>query len=135
MTNDKFLSRRQLFGQTTYGIGAAALASLLNPDDLLAAAQDTGGEAAAGKIFEDAKVTYTAIIDEDHTISTLYNLVNVPSGVWIDERGKISESMKERMPPITNSARWSSVRMCMCPPCVTGSPRVHAVSTRGLPKK
>ena len=56
---------------------------------IISAAQDTGGEAAAGKIFDDAKVTYTAIIDEDHTISTLFNLVNVPSGVWIDEQGKI----------------------------------------------
>ena len=28
MTNGKYLTRRQLFGQTTYGIGAAALAAL-----------------------------------------------------------------------------------------------------------
>ncbi|MEO1973395.1 MAG: hypothetical protein ABGX07_17680 [Pirellulaceae bacterium] len=56
---------------------------------IMSAAQDTGGEAAAGKIFDDAKVTYTAIIDEDHTISSLFNLVNVPSGVWIDEQGQI----------------------------------------------
>jgi len=56
---------------------------------IISAAQDTGGEAAAGKIFDDAHVTYTAIIDTDHTISTLFNLVNVPSGIWIDEEGKI----------------------------------------------
>ncbi len=56
---------------------------------IISAAQDTGGEQAAGTIFDAANVTYTAIIDEDHTISTLYNLVNVPSGVWIDEQGKI----------------------------------------------
>jgi hypothetical protein len=56
---------------------------------IISASQDTGGETAAGKIFDDANVTYTAIIDEDHTISTLFNLVNVPSGVWIDEEGQI----------------------------------------------
>ena len=56
---------------------------------IISAAQDTGGEAAAGGIFDAANVTYTAIIDVDHTISTLYNLVNVPSGVWIDEEGRI----------------------------------------------
>ncbi len=56
---------------------------------IISAAQDTGGEAAAGKIFDRANVTYTAIIDEDHTISTLFNLINVPSGVWIDEQGQI----------------------------------------------
>jgi hypothetical protein len=63
----------------------------INDDNfvIISAAQDTGGEQAAGKVFDDAKVTYTAIIDEDHTISTLFNLVNVPSGVWIDEQGKI----------------------------------------------
>lgn len=63
----------------------------INDDNfvIISAAQDTGGEAAAGKIFDDAKVAYTAIIDEDHTISTLFNLVNVPSGVWIDEQGQI----------------------------------------------
>ena len=63
----------------------------LNGDnfEIISAAQDTGGEAAAGKIFDDAKVTYTSIIDVDHTISSLYNLVNVTSAVWIDETGKI----------------------------------------------
>jgi len=56
---------------------------------IISAAQDSGGEKAAGKVFDAAKVTYTAIIDQQHTISTLFNLVNVPSGVWIDEQGKI----------------------------------------------
>ncbi len=56
---------------------------------IISAAQDTGGEQAAGKVFDDAKVTYKAIIDQQHTISSLFNLVNVPSGVWIDEQGKI----------------------------------------------
>lgn len=57
--------------------------------EIISLAQDTGGEAAAGPIFEAANVTYTAIIDVNHHISALYNLVNVPSGVWIDEEGKI----------------------------------------------
>lgn len=56
---------------------------------LISAAQDTGGEAKAGPIFDRAKVTYTAIVDENHTISSLFNLVNVPSGVWINEEGRI----------------------------------------------
>ena len=28
-------------------------------------------------------------MDEAHTISSLYNLVNVPSAVWIDEHGRV----------------------------------------------
>jgi len=57
--------------------------------EIISVAQDTGGEEAAGYIFDDANVSYTAIIDVNHQISSLYNLVNVPSGVWIDEQGKI----------------------------------------------
>jgi hypothetical protein len=29
------------------------------------------------------------LVDEKHTVATLYGMVNVPTGVWIDERGKI----------------------------------------------
>ena len=57
--------------------------------ELISAAQDTGGEDKAGPIFDRANVTYTAIVDVNHTISTLFNLVNVPSGVWINEEGRI----------------------------------------------
>lgn len=58
--------------------------------EIISVAQDTGGEEAAGSFFDDADVSYTAIIDVNHHISALYNLVNVPSGVWIDEEGKIA---------------------------------------------
>jgi hypothetical protein len=57
--------------------------------EIISAAQDTGGEKAAGKMFDDAGATYTTIVDVQHTISSLYNFVNVPSAVWIDEEGKI----------------------------------------------
>ena len=29
------------------------------------------------------------LIDEKHLVSKLYNMVNVPTGVWIDEKGRI----------------------------------------------
>ena len=57
--------------------------------EIISVAQDTGGESAAGPIFDAANVSYTSIIDVNHHISALYNLVNVPSGVWIDEEGMI----------------------------------------------
>ena len=56
---------------------------------IISAAQDTGGEAAAGPIFDKANVTYTAIVDVNHTISSLYNFVNVPSAAWINEEGRV----------------------------------------------
>ena len=56
---------------------------------LICVAEDTGGEAAAGPIFDAAAPTYVQVIDENHLISSLFNFVNVPSAVWIDEDGRI----------------------------------------------
>lgn len=52
-------------------------------------AEDTGGLAAAEPWFERAKATYTTLVDPTHTVSSLYNLVNVPSGIWVDEKGRV----------------------------------------------
>ncbi len=57
--------------------------------EIIAAAQDTGGAPAADKWYEAAKATYTSLIDTQHTISTAYQFINVPMGVWIDERGRV----------------------------------------------
>jgi hypothetical protein len=32
---------------------------------------------------------YPCLIDENHKLAELYNLINVPAAVWIDEQGKI----------------------------------------------
>ena len=32
---------------------------------------------------------FTALVDPQHTVSSLYQMVNVPAGVWGDESGKI----------------------------------------------
>ena len=57
--------------------------------EIVSVAQDTNGVKDAGPWITAAKPTYTALIDEKHEVSKLYNMVNVPTGVWIDERGKI----------------------------------------------
>ena len=56
---------------------------------ILCAAEDTGGEAVAGPIFDAASPTYIQVVDEDHLISSAFNFVNVPSAAWIDESGRI----------------------------------------------
>ena len=56
---------------------------------IVCAAQDTGGEAAAGPIFDAANPSFIQVIDENHVISSAFNFVNVPSSAWIDEQGKI----------------------------------------------
>lgn len=34
-------------------------------------------------------MTFIGLVDDTHTVSSLYNLVNVPSTVWIDEQGQV----------------------------------------------
>jgi len=57
--------------------------------EIASVAQDTNGGKDAGPWITAAHPTYTALIDEKHLVSKLYNMVNVPTGVWIDEHGKI----------------------------------------------
>jgi hypothetical protein len=57
--------------------------------EIVAAAQDTGGEAAAGKWYDQAKATFTTLVDVQHAVSTAYQFINVPMGIWIDEKGRV----------------------------------------------
>ena len=52
-------------------------------------AQDTGGVEVVGPLYDDAKATYTTLVDVNHIVSSLFDMVNVPTGVWIDEEGQI----------------------------------------------
>ena len=55
---------------------------------VIAVAMDNDIEAARPWI-EEAKPTYPVLIDRFHQLADLYNMVNVPQAVWIDEQGKI----------------------------------------------
>src|SRR5215468_8892568 len=44
---------------------------------------------AARPWIEAAKPTYPCLIDRDHHVADLYNMVNVPQAAWIDETGRI----------------------------------------------
>src|SRR5262249_42338682 len=57
--------------------------------EIVAAAQDTGGEAAAGKWYDAAKANFTTLIDAQHAVSSAYQFINVPMGIWIDEQGRV----------------------------------------------
>jgi hypothetical protein len=67
------------------------LRSELHPRGLevVTVALDTGGEQAAGPWIDLAKAEHPALIDEAHLLDELLGVVNVPSGVWIDEQGTI----------------------------------------------
>src|SRR5678815_504601 len=56
---------------------------------IVSVAQDTGGVRDAGKWITAATPEYTVLIDDQHIVTRLYNMVNVPTGVWINEKGRI----------------------------------------------
>ena len=47
------------------------------------------GEPAAGLWYDAAKATFTTLVDANHTVSSTFQFLNVPTGVWIDERGRV----------------------------------------------
>jgi hypothetical protein len=57
--------------------------------EIVTVALDTGGAEAAGPWIDMAKTEHPALIDEAHRLDELLGVVNVPSGVWIDEEGVI----------------------------------------------
>ncbi len=44
---------------------------------------------AARPWVEEASPTFVTLIDQNHLLSSLYNMVNVPQAVWIDEQGRV----------------------------------------------
>ena len=56
---------------------------------MVTVALDTGGAEAAGPWIDRAKATHPSLVDPGHVLDELLGVVNVPSGVWIDERGVI----------------------------------------------
>ena len=56
---------------------------------VISVAMDVRGEESARQWIEMANPTYPCLIDTEHRVAELYNMVNVPQAVWIDEGGVI----------------------------------------------
>src|SRR5438105_5710595 len=48
-----------------------------------------GGLEAAAPWIDRAKTTHPALVDSGHLLDELLGVINVPSGIWIDEQGVI----------------------------------------------
>lgn len=59
------------------------------PFVVIAVAEEGRGAEQARPWIEKARPSYPCLIDENHVVSALYGMVNVPQCVWIDERGMI----------------------------------------------
>ena len=57
--------------------------------EIVSVAQDTGGVKDAAPWITAAKPEFTALIDREHLVTRLYDMVNVPTAVWINEQGRI----------------------------------------------
>lgn len=57
--------------------------------EIVTVALDTGGLEVARPWIEAAQPSHPSLIDQAHVLDTLFGIVNVPSGVWIDEDGVI----------------------------------------------
>ena len=56
---------------------------------VVAVAEESRGAGHAKQWIDAAKSEYWQLIDSEHRLEDLYNLVNVPQAVWIDEQGRI----------------------------------------------
>ena len=52
-------------------------------------AEDSKGQAAAWPYVEAAAPGFPVLLDQGHVVATLYDTVNVPAGIWIDEQGRL----------------------------------------------
>ena len=57
--------------------------------EIVTVALDTGGAEAARPWIETARPAHPSLIDRAHLLDEWFGIVNVPSGVWIDEAGTI----------------------------------------------
>ena len=56
---------------------------------IIAVAEESRGNETAREWIDLAKPSYVTLIDREHHVADLYNMVNVPQAVWIDEEGRI----------------------------------------------
>ena len=47
------------------------------------------GETATAEWHDQTELTYTTLIDTTHQVTSLYNLLNVPTGILVDEEGRV----------------------------------------------
>ncbi len=57
--------------------------------EIVTVAVDAAGMDAAGPWIAKASPRHPSVIDRSHLVDALFGIVNVPSGVWIDEAGTI----------------------------------------------
>jgi hypothetical protein len=94
--------------------------------EIVTVALDAAGSDAAGPWIEKASPQHPALIDRAHVVGSLFGIVNVPSGVWIDEEGTIVR------PPETAYPRRPSFLDRAVPPDASDAERERIGLVRAL---
>ena len=50
---------------------------------------DAGGAPAVRRFVDAAAPDFPVVLDRHHRLGELFGVVNVPSGIWIDEQGVV----------------------------------------------
>ena len=66
--------------------------------EIVTVALDVGGIDAAKPFIERAEPEHPSLIDQAHSIDELFGVVNVPTGIWIDEGGIIARPPEAAWP-------------------------------------
>jgi hypothetical protein len=74
--------------------------------EVVTVALDLQGLERAGKWIEIADPNHPSLIDQEHRLDELLGVVNVPSGVWIDEEGVIVRPPEPAFPEMSIAA-WA----------------------------
>ena len=57
--------------------------------EVVTVAMDVGGMATVAPWVERAAPRHPSLVDTEHSLGRLFGVVNVPSGIWIDEQGLV----------------------------------------------
>jgi hypothetical protein len=85
---------------------------------------DTRAPDASRPFIEAARATHPSLLDPDHHVADLYNMVNIPNAVWIDEDGRIVR-------PAESAGTGDEFRMMVRPGGIPADDRRRMVARRG----
>ena len=82
-----------------------ALRNELHPQgfELVTVGLDTQGDAGCRAFIEAARPEHPSLIDQHHVLADLFGVINIPSSVWIDEKGIIVRPAETAPAPQANS--------------------------------
>src|ERR1700728_1853118 len=60
---------------------------------------EMGGAEVCRPYIDDAKPEHPSVVDQSHKLDALFGVTNIPSAIWIDERGMIVRPPEFCSPP------------------------------------